>query len=554
MRQTNPDPVQAFLNIRKKPARRYIGASVFLSCCNGVLLIAGAWILAHIIDDVMFEKADAQTIAPLLALALLLYAARAMLSYGADRLAFLGADKVKTAVRADLLKSIVQQGPVAAKGERSGAVLNAYIDGVEALQGYYMQTLPSRMTATILPLAIFLVILPFDLMSGLVLLVTAPLIPVFMIWIGRGAERLNQQQWRRMTYMGGRFLDVLQGLTTLKLFNASRREAKTIQRLGEEFRRDTMAVLRIAFLSSLVMEFFATVSIAMIAVLIGFRLLWGEMGFADGFFILLLAPDFYQPLRKMGAHYHAKMEAIGAAEKIVTLLNANQSQSQQAAAFDAQTIAIEFRNVSFSYEDNHSVLKHANFIIRAGEKVALAGPSGSGKSTILSLILGFIQPQEGEILINGKNLSAIKPSAWWQHLAWAGQKPRLFTGSIADNVRIGRPDASASDITALLSRCGIEQLAANTLGENGSGLSGGQAQRVALARALLRNAPLLLLDEPTAHLDPDTEALIQRAISDLAGTATVIFAAHRSATLAAADRVLTVKDGRVVETGKEQTA
>ncbi len=554
MIQRTPNPIDIFLKIRKEPARLYIGASALLSCVNGAFLILTAWVLARIIDGVIFQKSDLGTVAPLLLTALFLYAVRAGLSYAAEHLAFLGADKVKANVRLDLLHSIVRSGPVAGSNERSGAILNAYVDGVEALQGYYMQTLPSRITATIIPLAIFLVIFPLDFISGLVLLVTAPLIPVFMIWIGRGAERLNQRQWRRMTYMGGRFLDVLQGLSTLKLFDASRREAETIRRLGEEFRHDTMAVLRIAFLSSLVMEFFATVSIALIAVLIGFRLLWGEIAFVDAFFILLLIPDFYQPLRKMGAHYHAKMEAIGAAEKIVALLNHKNPEDYKGGDFPAQPISIEFRNVSFSYDAREPILKQASFFIQAGEKVAFSGPSGSGKSTILSLILGFITPQEGEILINGQNLASIDPSLWRQRLSWMGQKPRLFSGSIADNVRISRPDATDTEIDALLGQCGIFHLTSNALGENGTGISGGQAQRVALARALLRKSPLLLLDEPTAHLDLESEDLVQRLVFDRAKDSTVIFSAHRSTMLSMADRILSLKDGMVVEGDRGKAA
>lgn len=551
MSKSSPNSVDIFLKSRNVQARRYIGASVILSCLNGFFLIVSAWLLAHNINNAIFYKTDEHPVTLLLCLALLLYVIRAGLLYGSEHLAFLGADKVKASVREDILTCLTHSGSVSRNRESSGVILNTYIEGVEALQGYYMQTLPSRMTATIVPLAIFLIILPFDFMSGLVLLMTAPLIPVFMIWIGRGAERLNQRQWRRMTFMGGRFLDVIQGLSTLKLFGASYREISTLRRLGEEFRCDTMAVLRIAFLSSLAMEFFATVSIALIAVLIGFRLLWGEMAFVEGFFILLLAPDFFQPLRKMGAHYHAKMEAIGASEKIVSLLNAEGRDHHQGDDFPVQSVSIEFRNVFFSYDSGVPILRGVSFNIKAGETVAIAGQSGSGKSTILALIMGFIVPQSGEILINGKNLNEIAPIMWRRSLSWVGQKPHLFPGSIADNIRMGRSDASDSDIIKLLSQCGIDDISEQILEENGGGLSGGQAQRVAIARALVRKSPLLLLDEPTAHLDQVTENLIQRTVAEISGSSTVIFSAHRSATLAAADRILLLKNGFIAEADTE---
>ncbi|PZO84674.1 MAG: thiol reductant ABC exporter subunit CydD, partial [Micavibrio aeruginosavorus] len=277
------NPVQNFLKEKKEPARRFIGASVFLSCISGALIIVGAWVLAGIVYDAAFQKVAFPDLWPHITTLIFLYVARGLLNAVADYLAYCGASKVKQSVRSDIVQSIIAKGPMGLPDDKSGSILNAYVDGVEALQGYYMLSLPARITATIIPLAIFFFIFPLDLISGLVLIVTAPLIPVFMIWIGRGAERLSQKQWRRMTFMGGRFLDVIQGLAEIKLFNAGKREGETIRRLTESFRHDTMAVLRVAFLSSLALEFFATVSIAMIAVLIGFRLLWGEIEFRDGF-------------------------------------------------------------------------------------------------------------------------------------------------------------------------------------------------------------------------------------------------------------------------------
>ncbi len=546
MRKSN-NAVQCFLKEKEEPARRFIGASVFLSCLNGALIIAGAWVLAGIVYDVAFRKAVLQDVLPGILLLLLFYISRGLLNAGADYLSFYGASKVRQTVRNDILQNIMEKGPIGLSGDRSGSILNAYIDGVEALQGYYMQSLPARITATLIPLAIFCFILPIDLISGLVLIVTAPLIPVFMIWIGRGAERLSQKQWRRMTFMGGRFLDVIQGLTEIKLFNAGKREGESIRRLTEAFRHDTMSVLRVAFLSSLALEFFATVSIAMIAVLIGFRLLWGEIEFRDGFFILLLAPEFYLPLRRMGTHYHAKMDAIGASEKLVSLLSESEENHRDNKPFDAEKIEIEFRNVSFSYDPSAPVLKNVNLKIYAGEKIALVGPSGGGKSTILSLLLGFITPQEGKILLNGTPMEEIALDQWRNHLSWIGQRTHLFKDTIEDNIGMACKTASAQEIQDIMDLCRIADLSDAKIDERGIGISGGQQQRVGLARALLRRSPLLLLDEPTAHLDTATENLIQNAISGLSLNATVIFAAHRQATLRAADRILSVENGNVSE-------
>ncbi len=555
-----PDSVQEFLSNRKEPVRRYIGVSVLFSCLNTALMIGGAWILAQIISASLFDHAETTALYPLLFLLLALYSVRALLSYAADRAAFKAAATVKNNVRRDMAARLItlhHQGRISAQ---SGALMNAYVEGVEALHNYYMQSLPARLTATIIPLAIFFCIAPHDGISALILLATAPLIPVFMIWIGRGAERLSQRQWRRMSYMGGRFFDLVQGLPTLKLLNAAQREGRTIGKLGEAFRHDTMAVLRVAFLSSLAMEFFATVSIALIAVLIGFRLLWGEMAFVHGFFILLLAPEFYIPLRRMGATYHAKMEALGAAEKIIDILNAPIipkviPEAATAHPISCATVKIEFRHVTFGYAPDRPVLSNVSFTIMPGMRAALVGPSGHGKSTLIRLLLGFLQPQQGEILINDQPLRQCDLNAWRRHISWSGQNPHLFHGSVMDNVRISQSTLQSTlpdhDLHALLDQCGIGALAARMLGENGAGISGGQAQRVALTRALARPAPLFLLDEPAAYLDTDSAFLIRQAIHAATPGATVIFATHRMDSLSLADLVLHVESGHVREMKRE---
>ncbi len=552
MKNLNPDPVQEFLSDRKKPVRRFIGVSVFLSCINAGFMIGGAWLLAKIIAGALFEGLDLKTLEPLLLALLGIYAIRALFSYASERTAFHTAATVKDNVRHDMARQLITMHHQGRINAQSGTLMNAYIEGVEALHNYYMQSLPARMTATIIPLAIFFCILPHDGISALILLVTAPLIPVFMIWIGRGAERLSQRQWRRMTYMGGRFFDLVQGLPTLKMLGAAQREGRTIGKLGEAFRHDTMAVLRVAFLSSLAMEFFATVSIALIAVLIGFRLLWGEMEFVHGFFILLLAPEFYMPLRRMGATYHAKMEAIGAAEKIVEILDTpTPDTTADRTPREYAAVKIEFRNVTFGYDPDHAIIKDVSFTIGSGKRAALVGPSGHGKSTLIRLILGFIEPQHGEILINDIPLRQSDINTWRSHISWTGQSPHLFHGSVMENVKLSQNTLSDADIHTILAQCGIGDLADRMLGENGVGISGGQAQRVALARALARPTPLFLLDEPAAYLDTDSAFLIRQAIHAVTPGATTIFATHRMDSLSLADMVLQVENGQVYEMKRE---
>ncbi len=541
-----PDNGQAFLKAKMPEARRFVRASVFFACLNAAAMIAAAWVFSGLVRDLAFHHAAQNAIAPGLILLAALYAARALLSFLADDHAARGALAVKSAVRRDMLRTLLARGPAKLSEDTSGGIINAYVEGVEALHGYYALTLPARVTAALIPLAIFFFVLPADWMSALVLIVTAPLIPVFMIWIGRGAEALNQKQWRRMTFMSGHFLDAIQGLSTLKLFNAGKREAAAIRRIADDFRVDTMEVLRVAFLSSLALEFFATVSIAMIAVLIGFRLLWHEVDFRAGFFVLLLAPEFYLPLRRMGTHYHAKMEAVAAAETLAPLME--NPAGATGAPFAADGVSVRFEAVTFAYPGRAPVLRNTTFSIQPGETVALAGLSGAGKSTIILLLLGFLAPQAGRIFINEIPLDALNPESWRRGLSWLPQRPRLFGGTVENNIRLAAPDSPNTRINRLIDDCGIRPLAANPVGENGAGLSGGQIQRVALARALLRGSPLLLLDEPTAHLDPETESLVHAALQRHKGNATVLFAAHREASLALADRVLTIANGGVLET------
>jgi ATP-binding cassette subfamily C protein CydD len=369
--------------------------------------------------------------------------------------------------------------------------------------------------------------------------------------------------------MGAHFLDVIQGLTTLKLFNASRREAQVIAEISEDYRRRTMEVLRVAFLSSAVLEFFATVGIAIIAVFIGFRLYQldlplpdlvaaPEVSFLSGFFILLLAPEFFLPLRNLGTHYHGRLEAIAAAERIADILATPlpERPSPGRRLADDSPLAIRFEDVHFSYEAGRQALAGANFALAPGERVALVGPSGAGKTTIASLLLGFGEPDSGRILIDGEPLAELDLDNWRKRLAWLPQRPRLFQGTLLDNIRLGAPDASLEAVRAAAERARaaefIEQLPdgyQTQAGEQGVGLSGGQIQRIALARAFVRDARLVILDEATASLDPANEALVQAGIDELARDRGMLIIAHRLATVRHVDRILVIVDGRIAEQG-----
>ncbi len=554
----------AFLKAQKPAAARSLRISVALSATNGLLIIAQAWLFAAIVTAVAVEGRDLSGVAGWLAALLPLFLLRAGLSWAAERYAFQAAASVKTALRRRIVSHIMRLGPIGLSGEPTGRIVSALSDSLQAIDPYFARYLPAVSLVAILPLAILAIVLPHDWLSALVLFVTAPLIPLFMILIGAGAERMNQRQWRKLARMSGHLLDVIQGLTTLKIFNASRREATRVAQMAEDYRRDTMAVLRLAFLSSLALEFFATVSIAMIAVLIGFRLMWGEIAFFNGLFVLMLAPEFYLPLRNMGTAYHARMEAIGAAERVVEILEtpAPVPETGTRRLVNGHGVTIRFENVCVTFPDGRRGPDGVTFDIAAGEHVALVGPSGSGKSTILNLLLGFIAPTSGRILISDTPLAELDLEDWRRRIAHLPQRPHMFEATAAQNISM-ELDGTDFDLEAV--RFAARQAQADPfisalpqgydtpIGEHGAGLSGGEAQRIALARAFYRDASLVLMDEATAHLDVANERLIGAAVDRLSRGRTMLGIAHRLETLHAADRIIVLENGKVAETGDHKS-
>lgn len=535
--------IKAFLKQQARHASRLLRVASGAALASGALLIAGAWYLSHAVNAVMFEAASQRDILmPLLAV-FGIYALRAALIFIAEYAGANAALQVKTTLRQELCEAITHNPAASLHQEQTGALITSLTQGLDAMHGYYARYLPSMSVTALLPLTILFFVFPVDWVSGLIMLVTAPLIPLFMILIGRGAERLNQAQWQKLARMGGHFLDVIQGLTTLKLFNASKREAEAISRMCEAYRHDTMAILRIAFLSSLALEFFATVSIALVAVLVGFRLLWGHVDFDNAYLVLLLAPEFYLPLRRMGTHYHARMEAIGAAEKIAALLAVSPRHHAGTTMPATGAPRIAFEHVCFSYQDGTSVLDDVSFRIEAGEKWAITGPTGCGKSTILALLLGFLKPQSGSILINDVPLYAIVQHEWWKSIGWVSARPQFLVGDVASNIRVGNPDISNMALEALAHRMGVALH--QPVGEAGKGLSGGQLQRVAMARALARNADCMLMDEPTSHLDYAAEHEVMQVWKKYVATATCLVVSHRMKSLEGFDGVIALSAGRV---------
>jgi len=554
---------------RRAGVERWLRAEIAEAATGGVrramvlgavaasLAVPQAWLLAHAIAPVVMDKASVSSALPWLLPVAPLLVLRFFLATAAGRTALAAAGRVKARIRSALLRHLVSLGPAATAGRSTGEAATVVLEGVDALDAYVSRFMAHLGVLVVLPPLVLVVVLPRDWISGLVLLVTAPVIPLFMILLGLGAQKLNRQQWLRLLRLSGRLLDGLQRLTTLRLLNAGDREAQHLAEAGEDYRKSTMAVLRVAFLSTLALEFFATVGIALVAVLIGFRLLDGALGFEAAFFVLLLAPEFYAPLRQLGLDYHARMESLAAAERILDL------QAQPSLPIGAErpdlgkALTLECDNVSFAWEPDRPALRDFSLRLVPGEIVALVGPSGAGKSTLLSLLLGFLRPQSGRVLVNGHDLATLDPAHWLGHVAVVPQRPHMFEGSVLDNIRLGEPDAGLDRVRAAAALAAADGFIAalprgydTPLGEHGETLSGGQVQRLALARAFLKEqAGVLLLDEGTTGLDRGTEAAVADAIRRLAAGRTTLIVTHRLATVHLADRVVFLDEGRIVEQG-----
>ena len=548
---------EVWLKSFKPRLRRQLNVAVALGLSSGVLLVGQAALLAWVIDaGVMHHMRQAALWACLAAL-LPIFILRFALVQASERVAFKAGAQLRQDLRAQLLAHVQRLGPVWIAGQSRGDLLNSVVNGVEALEGYYARYLPTLSITALAPLTVLIAVLPVDWISGIVLLITGPLIPLFMWLIGKGAEELNQRQWRKLAYLSGRLLDTLQGLTTLKLFGASKREAEVVAQISDNYRTSTMQVLRVAFLSSAVLEFLATASIALVAVLIGFRLLWGELHFLRGFFVLLLAPEFYAPLRNMGAVYHLRMDAIGASERMLQILAAPlPAPSNGRTTLPRAAHTIRFDDVFVTYDGKQEALAGCSFEVPANSITAIVGASGAGKSTVLNVLLGFVRAQRGRISVSDVDLAEVNEEAWLAQLAWVPQRAHVFAGSVADNIRLGKPDAPMDAIVACARAAQADAFIRalphgydTMLGERGAGLSGGQVQRMALARAFLKDAPVLVLDEPTAHLDAQSQREVMDALTLLARGRTVVMLTHRLHMLALADHVVVLDAGRVVDTG-----
>ncbi len=538
--------------------------STALSFVAGILLILQAFTLSRTISRAFLDGASLADVQTLLIALFAIIAARAIALSLSEITAQRFTGQIKTGLREHFFAHLVALGPAYTRGERTGELAATALNGIEDLDAYFREYLPQLVLSLLIPFSILLFVFPTDVLSGLVMLLTAPLIPFFMILIGIVTGVRAKNQFAALSRLSAHFLDMLQGLTTLKLFGRSREQSRTIADISDRFRVATMDVLRIAFLSALALELISTISIAIIAVEIGLRLLYGKLSFEHAFFVLILAPEFYLPLRLLGTRFHAGMNGVAAAQRVFTVLETPVPPAPAPDTLQPVPVgdfSITFEAVHFAYDDGaRHALNGVSFTLPARHSVALVGPTGGGKSTIVQLLLRFIDPTEGYITVNGTPLAAFPADGWRDQIAWVPQRPYLFNASVADNIRLARPDAPLNDVIRAARQAhadtfvdALPQGYDTPVGERGSRLSGGQAQRIALARAFLKDAPLLILDEATSNLDPETETLLQDAIETLMRDRTVLIVAHRLSTIYRADQIVVLDSGQVIEIGRHET-
>ncbi|MDQ2887506.1 MAG: thiol reductant ABC exporter subunit CydD [Chloroflexota bacterium] len=542
-----------------KHIRGILTVTIVLGVLIAVATVAQMALLSSIVSQVFLVHLDLSQVSFLLLLLLGTILLRAGLVWWREVTAQRGAIRVKSELRERLFAHLLQLGPAYSNGERAGELITTLSEGIERLDAYVSRYVPQMALSVLVPLLIAGYIFTIDWISSVLLLVTGPIIPLLMVLVGSYAERRIEHQWSALSRMGAHFLDVVQGLPTLKLFGRSEAQQAQIAQISEAFRDKTMKVLRVAFLSGAVLEFMTAVAIGLVAVTLGIRLINGGMSFEQAFLVLLLAPEFYRPLRELGVQRHAGMEGKAAAKRMVEILEtpAPLSTHQREPVAIPNGLSVEFSNVTYTYPGSERpALRGINLTLPARTCTALVGRSGAGKSTLVNLLLRFRESQGGAITINGIPIAELSVEAWREYIALVPQRPHLFYGSVQANIRLARPDASDEEVTWAAEQAGaaefiatLPQGYATEIGERGARLSAGQVQRIAIARAFLKNAPLLVLDEPTSSLDPESETLIRQALERLVQDRTVLVIAHRLNTIAQADRAAVLENGQIVEVG-----
>jgi ATP-binding cassette subfamily C protein CydD len=549
-------------------ARPLLLAAIACGFAAAALVVAAAYLTATVVSGVFLGGRDLAAVTPLLALVVGLAALRAALVWCGEVLAQRSSSRLRGTLRAALTGHLLALGPGFAGGERTGELVSVLTGGIDTLDVYVTTFQPTRALAVLTPLLVLVVALVLDPPSALILVVTGPILVLFLALIGGRARDVTARRFMELRWMSAFFVDMLHGIATLKMFGRSEEQVGNIEDVSRTYGDTTMEVLRTAFQTALVLEWGGTVATALVAVEVSLRLMAGTISFERALAVLIITPEFFLPLRQLAIRFHAGTAGAAVAERMLAILEAPLAPAHAPAISPVPPAPapvmppvappdIRFTDVSFAYEGGRRLaLRGLDLAIPRGRTVALVGETGAGKSTVGSLLLRFITPDAGAITVDDVPLDAIEPSAWRRSVAWVPQAPHLFAGSVADNIRLAREDASPGEIEAAAREAHADAFIRalprgyeTQLGEGGLRLSGGQQQRIAIARAFLRDAPFVLLDEATSHLDAASEEAIVDAVRRLIRRRTVLVISHRLRLAAEADEVVVLHAGRAVDAG-----
>ena len=556
--------LQKWLRAQQEPIKKLMRANIVLATLSALILVAQTYFLATLLDKLIMQKVSRDELIPYFIGLIIGFGIRAIILWAREKIGFQSGQLLRNHIRQKILDKINLVGPATINQKPAGSWASIMLEQVENLHNFYARFLPQQSLSAIVPVVIFIAVFPLNWAAGLILMITAPLVPMFMIIVGIAAADNSQKNMDTLSRLSAQFLDRLRGLETLRLFNRTSEQTEHIENATEDFRETTMDVLKLAFLSSAVLEFFTSISIALMAVYFGFSYL-GQIEFGTyntpltlftGFFCLILAPEFYQPLRDLGAYYHDRAAGIGAADAIVDFLESDYltvHQNEKTISLES-AVEISAENLVVLSTQGSALTKPLNFQIPANHNVALVGQSGAGKTSLMNVILGFL-PYEGSLKINGQELRESNLADWRKHIAWVGQNPLLLQGTIKENLLLGDIQANDEEINQALIRSQAKEFT-DKLGlhheikDGGLGVSVGQAQRLAIARALLRKGDLLLLDEPTASLDAQSENLVLHALNEASQHQTTLMITHRIEDLKQCDQIFVMQRGEIVQQGK----
>ncbi|MEE9654436.1 cysteine/glutathione ABC transporter permease/ATP-binding protein CydD [Kluyvera ascorbata] len=568
MNKSRQQELTRWLKQQSVLSRRWLMTSRLLGFVSGVLIIAQAWFLARILHHMIMENIPREALLLPFIQLVLIFILRAWVVWLRERVGFHAGQQIRFEIRRQVLDRLQQAGPAWIQGKPAGSWATLILEQIDDMHDYYARYLPQMALAACVPLLIVVAIFPSNWAAALILLVTAPLIPLFMALVGMGAADANRRNFLALARLSGHFLDRLRGMDTLRIFGRGEAETENIREASQDFRHRTMEVLRLAFLSSGVLEFFTSLSIALVAVYFGFSYL-GELNFgsygtavtlSSGFLALILAPEFFQPLRDLGTFYHAKAQAVGAADSLKTFLEAPLAHPEQGdqTLDTSEPVTLCAKDLFITSPEGKMLVGPLNFTLSAGQRAVLVGLSGSGKSSLLNALAGFL-PYSGSLKVNGVELRNLQPEGWRRMMSWVGQNPQLPASTLRENVLLGNPDASEQQLQQALDKAWVSEFLPQlpdgidtVVGEQAARLSVGQAQRVAVARALLAPCRLLLLDEPAASLDAHSEQRVMQALTEASTQQTTLMVTHQLEGLTEWDAIWVMENGQIIEQGTYQ--